>query len=123
MKQARLAVVYFAFTTPVMLHEREVIRRTTPVVWEWGGFFLPVVWVFAQTEYIAGQGGKCTVFFKVPAIRIDLSPKPLWSPAEFSLSGSFENIVTSLYGCAATGDGLPYSTIRARTLTPVSGVW
>jgi len=44
-----LVIVYFVFAVLVMLHERGMVSRNTPVIWEWLAFFLSVVWVFAQS--------------------------------------------------------------------------
>jgi len=44
-----LVVVYFVFAALIMLHERGIVSRNTPVIWEWLAFFSSVVWVFAQS--------------------------------------------------------------------------
>jgi len=44
-----MVVVYFVFAALVMLHERGMVSRNTPVILEWLAFFSSVVWVFAQS--------------------------------------------------------------------------
>ena len=50
-----LVVVYFVFAVLVMLHEREMVSRNTPVIWEWLAFFSSVVWVFAQSILLGNE--------------------------------------------------------------------
>ena len=44
-----LVIVYFIFVAMVVLLEKGVVNRSTPVIWEWLAFFTSVVWVFAQS--------------------------------------------------------------------------
>ncbi|MBW1985339.1 MAG: hypothetical protein JRI53_11525 [Deltaproteobacteria bacterium] len=44
-----LVVVFFIFAALVVLLEKGVVSRSTPVIWEWLAFFTSVVWVFAQS--------------------------------------------------------------------------
>jgi len=44
-----LVAVYFVFAALMMLHERGIVSRNAPVIWEWLAFFSSVVWVFAQS--------------------------------------------------------------------------
>jgi hypothetical membrane protein len=44
-----LVIVFFIFVAMVVLLEKGVVSRSTPVIWEWLAFFTSVVWVFAQS--------------------------------------------------------------------------
>ena len=50
-----LVVVYFVFAVLVMLHERGMVSRNTPVFWEWLAFFSSVVWVLAQSILLGNE--------------------------------------------------------------------
>lgn len=53
---ATVVVVFLAFVTLLILHERDVVARTAPVTLEWLAFFSSVVWVFAQSILLSGAG-------------------------------------------------------------------
>ncbi len=44
-----MVAMYFIFAALVMLYERGVVGRNTPVIWEWLAFLTPIVWLFAQS--------------------------------------------------------------------------
>ncbi len=50
-----MVVVYFVFATLVMLIEKGVVSRSTPVIWEWLCFITSIVWVFAQSILLTYQ--------------------------------------------------------------------
>jgi hypothetical membrane protein len=43
-----LAGAYGVFFTLMVLYEMEVVGRNTPVIWQWLGFALSIVWVYAH---------------------------------------------------------------------------
>lgn len=43
-----MVIIYFVFTTLVILFEQGIVGRNMPVIWEWLAFASSVVWVFAQ---------------------------------------------------------------------------
>ena len=44
-----LVVVYFVFAILVSFHERGIVSRNTPVIWEWLAFFFSIIWVLSQS--------------------------------------------------------------------------
>jgi hypothetical protein len=44
-----VVVVFSIFAVLIMLHERGLVSRSTPVIWEWLCFFFSIVWVFAHS--------------------------------------------------------------------------
>lgn len=44
-----LVVIYFIFAILVSLHERGMVSRDAPVIWEWLAFFSSIIWVFFQS--------------------------------------------------------------------------
>ena len=44
-----LVIVFFVFAVLVSFHERGMVSRNTPVIWEWLAFFSSIIWVFAQS--------------------------------------------------------------------------
>jgi len=43
-----LVFVYFVFAILVSIHERGVVSRNTPVIWEWLAFLASIIWVLSQ---------------------------------------------------------------------------
>ena len=44
-----LVFIYFVFAVLVSFHERGMVSRNTPVIWEWLAFFSSIIWIFAQS--------------------------------------------------------------------------
>jgi hypothetical protein len=44
-----VVVFYFAFVTLLVLYERGVVSRSTPVIWEWLSILSSIVWLLAQS--------------------------------------------------------------------------
>jgi hypothetical protein len=46
---AAMVVLYFVFTTLMMLYEQGVVNRTTPVIWEWLAILTSIIWMLSQS--------------------------------------------------------------------------
>ncbi len=51
-----LVVVYLVFAILVGFHERGMVSRNTPVIWEWLAFFISIIWVFSQSIMLGREG-------------------------------------------------------------------
>ena len=44
-----LVIAFLAFFVLVMLHEANVVGRTAAPIWQWVGFFISLIWVYAHS--------------------------------------------------------------------------
>jgi len=44
-----LVIAFLAFFVLVMLHEANVVGRTAAPIWQWIGFFISLIWVYAHS--------------------------------------------------------------------------
>ena len=51
-----LVVVYLVFAILVSFHERGMVGRNAPVIWEWLAFFSSIIWVFLQSILLGRKG-------------------------------------------------------------------